>query len=92
MDQRPAPQAPLGGEVLPDAGRPARDVPPVLGGIGLGQPGVQLRQRRGPRHGHEPAAAEPADLSLDPALLVRALGAGLAVERLEPGLPWVQDF
>ena len=43
-------QAPLGGEVLPDPGRAARDVPGVLGGISLGQPGVQLGQRRDPRH------------------------------------------
>jgi hypothetical protein len=36
------------------------------------------------RHGHEPAAAEPADLPLDPALLMGAFRAGLAVERLDP--------
>ena len=77
-------QAPLRGEVLPDRGRPASDMAGILGGVRLGQPGVKLRQRTGPRHRHEPAAAEPADLPLDPALLMRALRAGQAVERLEP--------
>jgi len=77
----------LGGEILADRGRALVDVAGVLGGISLRQPGVQFRQGGGPRDRDEPAAAEPADLALDPALLVRAFLARDAVERLEAGLP-----
>jgi hypothetical protein len=37
-------------------------------------------------------AAEVADLSLDPALLVGAVDAGTAVEALDADLPWVQEI
>ena len=50
----------------------------------LGQPGVQVRQRRHPRDGDQEVPAETADLALHAALLVSPADARLAVERLEP--------
>ena len=44
---------------------------------------VQLGQGGDPWHGHHVTASEPADLAFDPALLVRSVLAGPAVEGLE---------
>jgi hypothetical protein len=49
--------------------------------LGRGDPRVQLRQGVHFRDRDQVVAAEVADLALDAALLVRALDAGLAVER-----------
>jgi hypothetical protein len=48
------------------------------------EPGVQFRQAIHLGHRHQMGAAEPATLALNPALLVGAVDAGLAVERVEP--------
>jgi hypothetical protein len=85
-------QVPLGGEAFPDARCLAVHVPVVLGLVDRGQPLVQLGQGLHLGHRDQVGAAEPAALVLDPALLVRALQAGYAVERVEPGLPGVQQF
>ncbi len=80
--QRPQ-QGLLEGEVVPDRERPVVDAPTVLGRVDLLQPGVELDERRDLRHGDEVVTPEPADLALHPALLVRALDPGQAVEGVE---------
>ena len=59
-------------------------MPSVVGMIGVGQALVQLGHRATTRDGDQVTAAEPADLALHPALLMRAAHAGLAEERVEP--------
>src|SRR5206468_7088107 len=71
-------------EVVADTRLPPGDVAPVIGQVGVGQVPVELGQRAYDRDGDQMAAAETADLALDPALLVGARQAGLAEERVEP--------
>ena len=62
----------LDGERGADRDRPAGDHPVVVEQVAGGDQLVQLRQRGDLRDRDEVAAAEPADLALDAALLVRA--------------------
>lgn len=74
----------LAGEVLRDRPHPRPDPPLVLLRLELGQPGVEFIHAAYLRHRGEVVAAEIADLALDPALLMSAAKARLAVERGEP--------
>ncbi|HEX8868836.1 MAG TPA: hypothetical protein VF821_24460 [Lentzea sp.] len=69
--------------MLTDGVRPGADPPALVVGVPFVDHRVELGQRVDLGHRHQVVAAEPADLSLDPALLVSAVDAGLAVERLE---------
>ena len=64
--------------------RPAGDHPAVIDDVACGDQLVQRRQRRDRGDGDQVAAAEPADLAFDPALLVRAFLARRAEERVVP--------
>jgi len=80
--QRPQ-QRLLEGEVLRDAQRPVADPTPIVGEvIGLEEL-VQLGHRLDLGDRDQVVAAEPAALTLDPALLMSALHAGVTVERIE---------
>ncbi len=73
---------------LPHSGGPdglgaPGDPPGVVGGIGGGHDRVELGQGGDRRQRDEVTAAEPADLALDPALLMGALNPGLAEEAVE---------
>jgi len=73
------------GSVLGDGEEPAADVTlRVIGGADAVQQFIELDHRRDVGNGNEGAASEPADLTFDPALLMRAFDAGLAEERVEP--------
>jgi hypothetical protein len=82
----------LGDEVEPDAGQPPGQHPFVLLRVDLPQPVVQGLQRDDVGNRDQMSAAEPAAFLFDPALLVGALLARDAVERVEPDLPWVQEI
>jgi hypothetical protein len=79
-----AQQRPLPGRGHAHGLGPGRDPARVVAGVRRGQRLVQRGQRPQVRHRGQVPAAEPADLALHPALLVRALDAGPAVERVEP--------
>ena len=70
-------------EVLADGGRPVGDPPGVVSPVGGVNPGVELGQAGHPSGRDQVVAAEAAALALDAALLVAALDAGDAVERVE---------
>ncbi|MCY1649396.1 hypothetical protein OVA19_00990 [Streptomyces sp. SL203] len=82
----------LGREVLADRARTGPDP----AGLVLLVPSVDHRAELGEcrdlGHRDEVVAAEPADLPLDPALLVGAADSGLAVESFQADLPWVQKI
>jgi hypothetical protein len=59
-------------ERLTDGLLPAADRAPQIGDAGCRDPLVELRQRADLRDRHQIRAAEPADVALDAALLVRA--------------------
>ncbi len=82
----------LGGERGGDDDRPAGDHPVVVGKIGGSDQLIQPGQRGDPRNRHQVTATEPADLTLDAALLMRAFLAGDAEEPVETGGPWVHEF
>jgi hypothetical protein len=63
-----------------DGDRSAGDHPGVVEQVAGGDQLVQLGQRHDPGDGDKVAAAEPADLALDAALLMRAILAGDAEE------------
>jgi hypothetical protein len=70
-------------KVVADAGCPPGDVAAVIGQVSVGQVLVELGQRTHDRDGDQMAATEAADLALDAALLVRAVLARSAEERVE---------
>jgi hypothetical protein len=74
----------FGGVVLPDRVATRRVPPFVIRGVPGIDHGVQVLDRVGFGDRDEVVAAKPADVALDPALLVRPGDAGLAVERLDP--------
>ena len=80
--QRPQ-QLPFERPVVPDAARPAGDAAPVIGVIPGLEQDVELIDRVDGGHRDAVSAAEPAALAFHAALLVAALMAGLAVERVE---------
>ena len=55
----------------------------VIDGIARCEQRVQLGERPDSGDGHQVTAAEPADLALDPALLMAALDPGQAIEAVE---------
>ena len=65
-------QRPLRGQRLTDRAALPGDLPPEVGLAAGEQPRVQLGEAPHRRDRHQMAAAEPADLALDPALLMRA--------------------
>ena len=67
-------------------------MPDVLGDLDLLDALVQLRQGVDLGNGDQVVAAEASALVLDAALLVGALDARPAVERVEADLPRVQRF
>ena len=69
--------------MLGDAHLAPEQVAAVVEVVGQRHQPVQLGEARDIRHRDEVAAAEPADLALDAALLVRALDAGDAEEAVE---------
>ncbi|MEU8927425.1 hypothetical protein AB0D10_42025 [Kitasatospora sp. NPDC048545] len=77
----------LVGEVEPDRGGPVVDVPGVLLRLDPLDPLVQVRQRVDLGNRDQMRSAEAPALVLDTALLVGALLAGPAVERVEADLP-----
>src|SRR4051794_35082388 len=77
----PTPHA--GNEVVADTAGAVGDPAGVVGVVERRQPGVELCDRGDLRDGDEMGAAEPAALALHPALLVGALDARAAVERVE---------
>jgi hypothetical protein len=74
----------LGSEVLTHSVGAVADAAGVIGGVGGRKVLVELADRADHRDGDQVPAAKPATLSLDPALLVGALDAWLAKERVEP--------
>ena len=65
-------QRPLARERVTDGAAMPGDLPPEIGLAAGQQPSVELGEAPHSRDGHEVPAAEAADLSLDPALLVRS--------------------
>jgi hypothetical protein len=83
LDRQRPEQVDLESEVLADADRPVLDSAVVIGQVLADQPFVELGHRRHCRDRDQMVAAEPAALTLHPALLMRPLDAGVAVERVE---------
>ena len=81
----------LGRERRRDSDRPAGDHPPVVENVSRGDQLVQSGQRDHRRDRHQVTAAEPADLTLDAAFLMRPLRAGDAKERVEPVMAAQRD-
>jgi hypothetical protein len=71
-------------KVLTHGAAAMTDPADVIGGVGGLKVLVELTDRGDHQDGDQVLAAEPATLALDPALLVGALDAGLAEERVEP--------
>ncbi len=71
-------------EMVADGDRPPGNAPAVIDEVTASDEVVELGHRGHAGHRDEVAAAEPADLALDAALLVRAFDAGPAEERVEP--------
>jgi len=69
--------------VLTDAHGAVADPAGVIGEVVADQQRVELSDRLDLRDRDQVVAAEPSALTFDAALLVRALDAGVAVERLE---------
>ena len=68
---------------MPDRVQATTDPPVLVGGLPRLDLLVQLVKRIDLRHGDQVVAAEPPDRALDAALLMGALDAGLAVERVK---------
>jgi hypothetical protein len=77
-------EALLSGERCRDGQGPTGDNPPVVEHVRGGDQLVQGSKRGHRRYRHQMAAAEPADLALDAALLVRAVLRRDAEEGIEP--------
>jgi len=91
-------QVPLEREVLGDAQRTVGDPAGVISQVVGLQQLVELGHRLDLRDRDQVVAAEPAALTFDTALLVRALNTGVAVEGVEPVFtepgagPWCSSF
>jgi hypothetical protein len=71
-------------EVVADRQCPTGDPAGIVGGVAASDELVQLGDRVDVRDRDQVAAAEPADLTLDAALLMGAFETGLTEERVEP--------